>query len=449
MPLAMPLSQPGGPGPPEIAVALTPVPTLLGVMASARLRDATTVVLVGDDGIVRAAWRSGGGAVSQQEAAQALAFLRTGGERLRIEGEEQLVSLRALPTEPAGGGGVRAARRDDRVPRAPRVLPGGLRRDDRGAARRVPRARAPAGRKHAARPVAQPRAHAAAGAQPAARRQGAAPHAAARTGLPGLESFSYTIAHDVRAPLAAISGFAGELESVVAASGSERHMRYPARIRANAKQMDALTQHLLELGKLTRAPLRLVRVDLSAMAQELLERLRDAEPQRDVEAHVQEGWRPARMPRWCASARQPPGQRMEVHGRPHARAHHLRPARGRAGRGLADLLRQRQRRRLRQHRGGQPVPAVPAHAHRHRISGHRCGLATVQRILALHGGKVWCQAGRAKARPSSSPCANRPPAEPRQRCAFVFLREPSAGSRRRTFPATACSNASQVKRKNP
>ncbi|HEY8360821.1 MAG TPA: hypothetical protein VIL30_25465, partial [Ramlibacter sp.] len=99
VPLTLPLSPPGGDGPPAIAVALTPVSTMLGIMASARLRDATTVLLVGDDGGARAAWQSGTGSVSQQDVAQALADEARGREGARdIAGQPHLVSLRALPT---------------------------------------------------------------------------------------------------------------------------------------------------------------------------------------------------------------------------------------------------------------------------------------------------------------------------------------------------------------
>ncbi|HEY8357149.1 MAG TPA: ATP-binding protein, partial [Ramlibacter sp.] len=208
-----------------------------------------------------------------------------------------------------------------------------------------------------------------------------------------LETFSYTIAHDVRAPLAAITAFAGELEGIVAGSGSEKHVRYLARIRANALQMNELTQHLLELGKLTRAPLRLVRVDLGAIARELLDRLRDAEPERAVEVRVQEGLTAradAALLRqvldnllgnaWKFTGGKSPARitlgRLEDEPAPGWQTFFVSDnGAGFESAEAGNLF--------------QPFQRLHTTA---EFPGTGIGLATVQRIIALHGGKVWSQA---------------------------------------------------------
>ncbi|MGE4242868.1 sensor histidine kinase [Ramlibacter sp.] len=93
-----------------------------------------------------------------------------------------------------------------------------------------------------------------------------------------LETFTYSVAHDVRAPIGAIKGFADVLKATVAASGNEKSIHYLQRIIANASQMDDLTESLLALGKISRAPLSLAAVDLQAIASDVLYALRERDP---------------------------------------------------------------------------------------------------------------------------------------------------------------------------
>jgi signal transduction histidine kinase len=105
-----------------------------------------------------------------------------------------------------------------------------------------------------------------------------------------LEAFSYTVAHDVRAPIAAIQGFADALAPAVHASGDPRASHYLRRIAANATQMNQFAGSLLELGKLSRPAMERRPIDLSALAHEVLEGLRERDGRaRAVESKVQEG----------------------------------------------------------------------------------------------------------------------------------------------------------------
>ncbi|RYY72548.1 MAG: hypothetical protein EOO24_47640, partial [Comamonadaceae bacterium] len=287
VPLTLPLA-PDAEGPHEIAVALTPVPTLLGVMWSTRLHDATALALVGDDGAVRAGWRSGIGPIGDAAAMQALANLAAAGANARLDGVEQLVTVRQLPEWNLRV--VVASARDEATAGFQQrrlvslLVCTGLSVTILAAYLVLMRLQAESTRRATSLSRARTRLQTLNEQLDAQVQQRTAQLEQAYRDL---ESFSYTIAHDVRAPLAAIRAFAGELEPVIAGHGTDKQVRYLARIQANASQMDTLTQHLLELGKLTRAPLRLVRVDVSAIAHEVLGRLHDAEPDRVVETHVQ------------------------------------------------------------------------------------------------------------------------------------------------------------------
>src|SRR5512133_1140488 len=81
-----------------------------------------------------------------------------------------------------------------------------------------------------------------------------------------LEAFSYSIAHDLRAPLSSIDGFSQMLESAVALQLGERPLHYLNRIRGGVRQMSELTDGLLALASLSRASLRSEPVDLAALA---------------------------------------------------------------------------------------------------------------------------------------------------------------------------------------
>ena len=104
-----------------------------------------------------------------------------------------------------------------------------------------------------------------------------------------LEAFSYSVAHDLRAPLRSIDGFSHLLEKAVAADLSERSRHYMQRIRAGVKQMDELTDGLLSLAHLSRTPLRTETVDLSALAARALQACHEQDANRLVDTEVEPG----------------------------------------------------------------------------------------------------------------------------------------------------------------
>lgn len=81
-----------------------------------------------------------------------------------------------------------------------------------------------------------------------------------------MESFSYSISHDLRAPLRAIEGFSGALVEDYESRLDEEGRLYVTKIQAGARRMELLIDDLLRLSKLTRSELSTSRVDMTALA---------------------------------------------------------------------------------------------------------------------------------------------------------------------------------------
>lgn len=81
-----------------------------------------------------------------------------------------------------------------------------------------------------------------------------------------LEAFSYSIAHDLRAPLSSIDGFSKMLGQAAGSDLVEPARHYLSRIRVGVRQMSELTDDLLSLAHLSRASLLSEAVDLAALA---------------------------------------------------------------------------------------------------------------------------------------------------------------------------------------
>jgi signal transduction histidine kinase len=104
-----------------------------------------------------------------------------------------------------------------------------------------------------------------------------------------LEAFSYSVAHDLRAPLRAMNGFAQIVLDDYQARLDSEAIGYLRRIQGNAMLMGQLIDALLELGRVTRAELQPVRTDLSAIARAIANRLAAGEPERSMDVVVHDG----------------------------------------------------------------------------------------------------------------------------------------------------------------
>jgi PAS domain S-box-containing protein len=104
-----------------------------------------------------------------------------------------------------------------------------------------------------------------------------------------LEAFSYSVAHDLRAPLRGIDGFSQALLEEYAEKLDEDGQRYLRRVRESAQHMGQLIESLLSLARITRGDLRREQVDVSALARATAESLRAIQPDRNVEFHIADG----------------------------------------------------------------------------------------------------------------------------------------------------------------
>jgi DNA-binding response OmpR family regulator len=104
-----------------------------------------------------------------------------------------------------------------------------------------------------------------------------------------LEAFSYSVSHDLRAPLRSIDGFSQALMEDHLEQLDAKAQSYLVRVRAAAQRMAELIDDLLELSRVSRSELRRERVDLSLLAREVASELQRRTPQRRAEVVIGAG----------------------------------------------------------------------------------------------------------------------------------------------------------------
>jgi len=206
-----------------------------------------------------------------------------------------------------------------------------------------------------------------------------------------LESFSYSVSHDLRAPLRTIDGFSQALLEDYAEILDDEGRNYLMRVRTAAQRMSQLIDDLLNLSRVTRAPLNAEPTNLSSIAQRIVRELQQAEPDRIVEISIAPNLADHSDPRlikvvlenlisnaWKYSSKQE-FARIEfniVEDATHGRIYYVRDN----GAGF-DMAYQ------------DKLFGVFQRLHTaSEFPGIGIGLAIVQRIVNRHGGRVWAEA---------------------------------------------------------
>ena len=210
-----------------------------------------------------------------------------------------------------------------------------------------------------------------------------------------LAALSYSVSHDLRAPLRAIDGFSQALAEDYGHVLDATAQGYLQRVRVNTRQMVSLIEDLLALSRLTRAPLQREVIEIGPMVDAIIARLRKSEPERLVTIEVQPGLRAfadrhlleSILQHLVGNAWKFTSRRLTAHVS-------LRAASMRQENGSREIVYE-----VRDDGAGFDMnyagKLFGAFQRMHgpeEFPGNGIGLASVQRIVRRHSGRVWAEA---------------------------------------------------------
>ncbi|MCI0405374.1 MAG: PAS domain S-box protein, partial [candidate division Zixibacteria bacterium] len=205
-----------------------------------------------------------------------------------------------------------------------------------------------------------------------------------------LEAFSYSVSHDLRAPLRSIDGFSQAVMEDSSEKLDEQGKDYLGRVRTACQRMAQLIDDLLNLSRVSRGEMRMEEVDLSGMAREIVSELQKQSPERKVTFVIADNLTGKGDPRllrvalenllgnaWKYTAKHK-AARIEFSARrePDGRTMFYVRDDG-AGFDMAYA--------------GKLFGAFQRLHGAAEFAGTGIGLATVQRIIHRHGGRVWAE----------------------------------------------------------
>ena len=204
-----------------------------------------------------------------------------------------------------------------------------------------------------------------------------------------LEAFCYSVSHDLRAPLRAIDGFSKALLEDCLDRLDADGQDCLKRVRAASQRMGELIDDLLTLSRVTRAEVRRTQVDLSAIAAKIVGQLRQLHPERQVEFVLTPGLSAEGDPNLLSVALENLlGNAWKYTSRrPQARIEFTATV---GDDGMTYLVRDDGAGFDPKYAGKLFQPFQRLHPP-HEFDGHGIGLATVQRIVHKHGGRVWAE----------------------------------------------------------
>jgi PAS domain S-box-containing protein len=215
-------------------------------------------------------------------------------------------------------------------------------------------------------------------------------HAAALTAVNReLEAFSYSVSHDLRAPLRSIDGFSQALLEDCADRLGPEGAGHLQRIRGAAQNMGGLIDDLLKLARVSRAEVRREPVNLSAVAQAAVDELAKAHPSRVVDCRVQPGLSAVGDPRLLQIAIT---NLLDNAWKFTSKRDHARIEFGTSSsNGSAVYFVKDNGAGFDMTYKNKLFGTFQRLHHAGDFAGTGIGLATVQRIVARHGGRIWAE----------------------------------------------------------